>query len=261
MKYTENDINRIRRTFKNFNAKVRYNKTKTRGRGMLPRRVSASVFMDKYSDKSRKEMEKQLKLYQSFGSRDALDLVSDNRLSKWERNFFENNLEKTKDFYDTEIADLRRIIGNKPEYYLKQHQRLQTLEGQRKKLDKDLDLLDEDEIKGFRGYINYAERSEIIKRQGFRLYLAQLERTMDILGYSKEEIEDLLSKFDVLTENEFTEMVRIEDTIDDVYRLVYSPKARGKYELLADEKDARKAVKAVINQADSLVKKYHKKSK
>ena len=100
MKYTENDINRIRRTFKNFNKKVRYNKTKTRGRGMLPQRVSASVFMDKYSDKSRKEMEKQLKLYQSFGSKDALDLVGNNRISKWEERYFVNNLIKTKKFYD-----------------------------------------------------------------------------------------------------------------------------------------------------------------
>ena len=251
---------RVKRIAKNFNAKVRYNKTKTRGRGMLPRTISAKNLMDKYSDKSLEEFEKQLNLYQSFGQRTALDKTT-NRLSKWERNFFEANLEKTKKFYDEEIADLKKIIGGKPEYFLRQHQRLQTLEGQRKELDKSLDSLDEDEIKGIRGYINYAERSEIIKRQGFRLYLAQLERTMDNLGYSKEEIEELLSKFDVLTENEFTEMVRVEDTIDDVYRLIYSPKGRGKYELLADKKDAETAVKAVIDQADALIKKYHKKSK
>lgn len=250
---------KIKRTVKNFNAKVRYNKTKTRGRGMLPYTISAKTLKDKYSDKSRAELEKQLKLYQSFGKRDALD-KSTNRLSKWERFFFESNIEKTKKFYDEEIADLKRIIGDKPEYYLKQHNRLETLLGQREELNKDLSNLTEDQIKGMRGYINYAERSEIIKRQGFRLYLAQLERAMKELNYKDEEIDTLLDKFNVLSENEFTEMVRLEDTIDDVYRLIYSPKGRGKYELLADNKKAKKAVEAVINSADVLIAKY-KKSK
>lgn len=258
MKYTEDDKNRIRRTAKNFNAKVRYNKFKTRGRGMLPRVLSAKVFMDKYSDKPRKEMEKQLKLYQSFGQRTALDRTDTSRVSKWEENYFKANLQKTKDFYDNEIADLKRIIGDKPEYYLKQHNRLETLEAQREELDLNIDNLTEDQIKGFRGYFNYAERSEIIKRQGFRLYLSQLERAMDELNYSNQEIETLLNKFNVLSENEFTEMVRLEDAIDDIYRLIYSPKGRGKYELLADTKQAKEAVERVINEADTLIKKYHK---
>lgn len=254
------DLNkRMAKVVKNFNAKVRYNKTKTRGRGMLPRTISLKQLKDKYSDKPLAELEKQLKLYQSFGKRDALNKETDSRLSKWERNYFEANLDKTKKFYDEEIKDLRKIIGEKPEYYLKQHNRFETLVGQREELDKDFDTLDEDQIKGMRANFNYAERSEIIKRQGFRLYLAQLERTMDLLGYKKEEIEDLLSKFDDLSENEFTEMVRREDAIDDIYRLVYSPKERSKYELLADTKTAKKAVKTVMEQADTLVKKYKSK--
>lgn len=259
IRYDDNLNKRIQRTVKNFNAKVRYNKTKTRGRGMLPRTISAKQLKDKYSDKSRAELEKQLKLYQSFGKRDALDLSSNSRLSKWERNFFDANIEKTKQFYDEEIADLKRIIGDKPEYYLKQHNRLETLQNQRKALDKDFDRLTEDQIKGMRGYINYAERSEIIKRQGFRLYLSQLERTMKELRlYSNDEIEALLNKFNVMSENEFTEMVRVEDTIDDIYRQIYSPKGRGEYELMNDTKKAKKAVERVINEADTLIAKYHK---
>lgn len=259
MKFTEDDKNRIRRTIRNFNAKDRYNKTKTRGRGMLPRRLSIKLFMDKYSDKPRQEMEKQLRLYQSFGRRDALDLVSSSsRISKWEKDYFKANLKKTLKFYDDEISDLKNIVGDKPEYYLKLHNRLETLQGQREELDLNIDELTEDQIKGWRGYFNYAERSEIIKRQGFRLYLAQLERTMNELQYDKSEIEALISKFYKLTENEFTEMVRLEDAIDDIYRLVYSPKGRGKYELLADTKQATAAVERVIREADALVEKYHK---
>lgn len=257
IKYDKNLNARIRRTVKNFNAKVRYNKTKTRGKGMLPSTISTQALKDKYSDKSLAELEKQLKLYQSFGQRNALD-KTDNRLSKWELNFFESNIEKTKKFYDDEIADLKRIIGDKPEYYLKQHNRLETLQDQRKELDKDFRNLTEDQIKGMRAYINYAERSEIIKQQGFRLYLAQLERTMKELDYSDEEINALLNKFNRLTENEFTEMVRLEDIIEDIYRQIYSPKGRGKYELMNDTKKARRAVERVIDNADVLIEKYSK---
>lgn len=260
IKFDANLNNEIRRTVKNFNAKVHYNKTKTRGKGMLPRTISVQALKDKYSDKTRAELQRQLKLYQSFGDRAALDKAGDNsRLSKWELDYFKANLQKTKDFYDNEIEDLKRIIGDKPEYFLKQHQRLLTLQGQRKELDKDINLLTEDKIKGFRAYYNYAERSEIIKEQGFRLYLAQLERTMQVLGYSNSDIDAIINKFNVLSENEFTEMVRQEDAIDDIYRLIYSPKGRGKYELLADEKDARKAVERILNEADYLINKYKTK--
>lgn len=255
----DNNLNqRLRKTVKNFNSKVRYNKTKTRGKGMLPRTISVQELKDKYSDKSRAELEKQLKIYQSFGNRNALNKSTENtRLSKWELNYFKKNLQKTKDFYDNEIADLERIVGDKPEYYLKQHQRLQTLIGQREELNKDLSTLTEDQIKGMRGYFNYAERSDIIKQKGFRLYLNQLERTMRQLDkYSDEEIDALLNKFNVLSENEFTEMVRQEDVIDDVYSLVDSPKGRGEYELIADEKRAENAIKKVLAQVDDLVAKY-----
>lgn len=256
IKYDDKLNQEIKRTVRNFNAKVRYNKTKTKGKGMLPRTISTQELKDKYSDKSLSELKKQLKLYQSFGSRNALNLTDGNRLSKWERNYFEKNRAKTKKFYQNEIADLERIIGDKPEYHMRLHNRLQTLKSQLKALDKDLGTLSEDQIKGFRGYYNYAERSEIVKRKGFRLYLSQLSRTMDEIGYSKEEIEGLLSKFDVLSENEFTEMVRNEDLIDAVYDLIDSPKKRGQYELMTDEKRAKRMVKDIFSQADDLVAKY-----
>ena len=259
VKYNDDLNKRMARTVRNLNAKDRYNKSKTRGRGMLPRTLSLKQLRDKYSDKPRAELEKQLKLYQSFGKRDSLDLAFPNtnsRMSKWERDYFESNRAKTEQFYDTEISDLEKIIGNKPEYHLRQHDRLTNLQRQREKLNVDLSTLSEDEIKSMRAVYNYAERSEVVKRQGFRLYLSQLERTMSNLGYSQNEIDALLDTFNDLSENEFTEMVRNEDIIDSVYDLIDSPKKRGKYQLMTDEKRARKIVTDIQNQAESLVAKY-----
>lgn len=249
----------IAKTVKNFNAKQRYNKTKTKNKGMLPERLSTKEIKAKYSDKSRAELLKQLKLYQSFAKRDALDKSSENsRLSKWEAEYFKANLEKTKDFYDKEIADLKRIIGDKPEFYLKQHQRLGTLIGQREELNKNLSTLTEWQIKGFRNYFNYAERSELIKEKMFNHYLSQLGRAMDYLGYSKADKERLYNSFNELSENEFTEMVRQEDIIDRVYTLIDSPEERGMYELMAEEDDARGIINSIIANTKELVSKYKK---
>lgn len=254
------DLNKsMAKTVRNFNAKDRYNKTKTRGRGILPQKLSLSNLRDKYSDKPRAELEKQLKLYQSFGKRDALDLAFPNtnsRLSKWEKEYFEANRAKTEKFYDDEIADLAKIVGDKPHYFMRQHDRMVNLQRKRDKLNTDLSTLDEDQIKTLRSVYNYAERSEIVKRQGFHLYLSQLQRTMKNLGYSKQEINTLIDKFDALSENEFTEMVRNEDIIDAVYDLIDSPKKRGKYQLMTDEKRAIGIVTDIQNQADALVAKY-----
>lgn len=245
-----------RRIFRNFTRKVRYNKTKTKGRGMLPKIQTFREFRKKYYDKPRSEIKKQLSLYESFGSRDALNRTGSSRLSKWERNYFRANREKVYKFYTDEINDLERIIGGHPEYHLRIHERLQSLYDKRKELDRNLSELTEDQIKGLRRTYEYAERSDLIKAQGFRTYLNQLELTMDALGYSDQEINALLDKFNVLSENEFTEMVRNEDIIDGVYTLINSPKGRGVYELTTDEVLARNIIHEITGRVDELVAKY-----
>lgn len=244
---------------KNFNAKRRYNKFKTKGKGMLPERLSLREFKLKYSDKPKKEIERQLKLYAEFGRRDALDLAfpeSESRLSKWEAKYFTENREKTINFFDKEIADLEKIIGDEAYLHLRQDSRLVNLKRQREKLDQDLSTLSEDEIKTLRNVYNYAERSELVKEQGFRHYLNQLERVMKNLGYSRREIDELLNKFNVLSENEFFEMMQNEDLIDTIYDLIDSPKERGKYQLMTDENRARSIVTMVEERAEELITKY-----
>ena len=248
---------RIRRVFNTFNHKIAYNKYKTRGKGMLPRKLSEKEFKLKFSDKPRSVIEKELDLLESFGKRDALD-KSDGRMCKWEYNYFKSHLPETKKFYDKEIKELEDILAGKPDYFLNSHQRYQTLRRQRKELDIPLSELDEDDVKAFRSYINYSQRSEMVKAQGFRLYLAQLERAMHNLGYQQKEIDELLNKFNVLTENEFTEMARTEDIIDSVYNLVDSPKERGTYELMVDDLDAMFIIEDVISHVDELISTYKK---
>lgn len=257
IKFDENLNNEIRRTVRNFNAKVKRYKTRTRGKGMLPQKLYVRELKAKYSDKTRAELNRQLKLYQSFGNKTAMDkATSESRLSKWEQDYFKQNLAKTREFYQNEIADLERIIGNNLGQHLRISERLINLRRKEDYLNKDLSTLDESEIKIMRNVYNYAERSDEIKAKSFRLYLSQLERTMENLGYSKSDIDTLLNKFNVLSENEFTELIRNEDLIDGVYDLIDSPKSRGDYELMTDEARARDIITDIQNSADEIIAKY-----
>lgn len=256
IRFDPNLNNEIRKTVRNFNAKVTYNKHKTRGKGMLPEKISIKDIKEKYSDKTRKELLKQLKLYQSFSNRDALQRGKDSRLSKWEKEYFKSNLEKTKEFYDKEIEDLNRIVGDKPEYYLKQHHRLNDLKTKRDYLVNNLNQLSEGDINKLRNAYNYAERSEIIKQKGFRLYLDQVDRLLTLRNVPKKDRDALLNKFNVLSENQFTEMVRKEDLIDRMYDLVHSPEGRGTYELTVDDAEADALIQDLWNNADDLIAKY-----
>ena len=257
IRYDKNLKSKIQRTAKNFNSKVRYNKTKTRNKGMLPQTISAQELMDKYSDKTRAELEKQLKLYQSFGTRSSLNKAGEtSRISSWELKYFKTNYDKTLEFYEKEIKNLQRIIGDKPEYFMAQHTRLQTLLDKKNFLQKDLRTLTEDEIKIMRNVFGYAERSELVKRKSFRNYLSQLDRLLEIRKVPRSKRNELLNKFDVLSENEFTEMVRNEDLIQRVYELVYSPEKRGDYELTVDERQADEIITAIWSSVDDIISKY-----
>lgn len=248
--------NEINKVFQNYNAKIRYYKTRTKGKGMLPQKISIREFKKKYSDKTRKEVLRQLDIYRTLSIKSLKKHGEESRLSQWEYNYFVRNRAKTLSFYDKEIADFKRIIGNKPEYHLRLIARYANLMSKREFLSKDLSSLSEQEIKSMRRIYSYAERSELVKQQGFRLYLRQITRTMELLGYTKKDIDSLLNTFNQLSENEFTEMVRNEDIIDVIYDIVDSPKGRGQYQLMAEENRTREVIETIRKQAATLVAKY-----
>lgn len=248
--------NEIKRTVRNFNSKIKYNKYKTRGKGMLPQTIRVQDIKDKYSDKSRKELLKQLKLYQSFGERGTLESYKDSRITKWEAKYFKSNLAKTKKFYQDEIADLERIVGDAPEYHLKQHHRLNELKTKLSYLDKDLASLDESQVGFLRRAFGYAERSEFVKQKSFELYLNQIDRLLSLRGVPKSDRQALINKFNVLSENEFTEMVREEPIIDRIYDLVNSPEGRGEYELTVDDAEADGILEDLYNNLDAIISNY-----
>lgn len=253
----DDELNReIRRVAQNFNKK-RLRDIKKKNRAMVPEKVSVKKLKERFSDKSRSQLRKELNLLKSYteGRQNSLKFASNEGLvSNWEYNYIKSNLGVTKRWYDNEIKELERIIGDKPEYYIRHHERLNTLKTQRETLNLDIRTLDEQDIKAFRRYISKAQRSELTKKRGFRQFLKQLSRTMSQAGVSKNEIENILSKFDTLTVNEFMELYREEDFVEDFYTIVGSPEGKGRYQLMADSKDVKDKIKTLQENIDDMIK-------
>lgn len=263
------DLNReIRRVFKNFNEKQSRD-ARRKGKALVPERISVKAFKERFSDKSEKEILSQLKIYESYnkGGKKSLDFASaGSRLSRWEASRFKTLIPKTISWYESEIGELQNIIGDRPEFFLRQHQRLGTLEDQVESLYSAMERMDEltdTEIKSIRRYITKAERSELTKERGFRLYLAQVERVMklgrikdengNLVKIPKEKREEILNKFNVLTVNEFMEMYNKEDIVARFYNLVDSPKGRGHYELTSDDENVAQILADLIDDVDNII--------
>lgn len=254
----DDELNReLYRVVKNFNEK-RARDFKKRGRGMLPEKVYVKQIKKQFSDKPRSALIKEIRLLESYnkGRKESLKFASPNSpISKWELNYFKANINQTKKFYDEEINELERIIGDKPEWFIRHHDRLNTLKAQRNALNLDLTSLSEQNVKSIRNYITKAKRSEITKRESMNLFLSQLQRAMEQSGYSKSDIKALYEKFYTLTPNEFMEMYREEDIIEDIYNSVDSPEGQGKYQLMASEREVKNRINRVISRADEMVAK------
>lgn len=259
MKYNySDDINKeLYKAVKNHNEK-RSRDMKKIGRAIVPQKLYVKTIKERFAGKPVKEIRKEIKLIKSYNAlgKNALKKVNGTSLSYYEKGYFESRIPDALKFYDSEIDELTRIIGKKPEYFVRHHERLNTLKAQRKTLERamnDLTKLDESTIKSIRAYIGISQRSEITKERDYRTFLNQMDRAMGLLGYSKADIDKVYEKLYTLTPNEFMELYREEPIIEKLYEIIGSPEKQGEYELMVTEQTARRRVNSFLNHLDDLI--------
>ena len=259
MKYKySDDINKeLYKAVKNFNEK-RARDMKKVGRAIVPQKLYVKTIKERFAGKPVSSIKKEINLIKSYNAlgKSSLKKVNGTPLSQYERGYFEARIPNALDFYNKEIDELTRIIGNKPEYFVRHHERLNTLKAQRNTLErvkKDLDSLDESTIKSVRAYIRTSQRSDITKEKDYRTFLAQMDRAMELLGYSKADVDKMYEKLNKLTPNEFMELYREEPIVERIYEIIGSPENQGEYELMVTEDTARRRVNSFLKQLDSLI--------
>ena len=259
MKYKySDDVNKeLYKAIKNYNEK-RGRDIKKRGRAIVPDKLYVKTIKERFAGKPVSEIKKEIKLISSYNKlgKSSLKKVNGTPLSQYERGYFEARIPDALNFYNAEIDELTRIIGKKPEYFIRHHERLNTLKAQRNTLERvsnTLDSLDESTIKSIRAYIGISQRSEITKERDYRTFLNQMDRAMNLLGYTKADIDAVYEKLYTLTPNEFMELYREEPIIEKLYEIIGSPDKKGEYDLMVTEVTARRRVNSFLNQLDSFI--------
>lgn len=259
MKYNySDDINKsLYKAVKNFNEKRSRDMKKT-GRAIVPQKLYVKTIKERFAGRPLKDIQKEIKLIESYNQlgKGSLKKVNGTPLSQYESGYFKARIPDALKFYNNEIDELTRIIGKKPEYFVRHHERLNTLKAQRKTLEEAmsaLNQLDENTIKSIRVYIGTSQRSEITKEKDYRGFLNQMDRAMELLGYKKSEIDAMYDKLYTLTPNEFMELYREEPIIEKIYEIIGSPHNKGDYELMVADKTAKARVNKFLNELDDLI--------
>ena len=141
----------------------------------------------------------------------------------WEYDFLKYKLKDVKDFYNVMIEmakdrykDNPDDIGLRDEYI--------NLQERVKLLDRNLDDLSYSDLRSMRGYINKYETYGSRDNDYFDTYLSALQTMIENSTLDEKTINEIKTKINSLTPQEFTELVRRHDVVNDVFKYVGSPK-------------------------------------
>lgn len=213
----------IRRIVNNFNRKR--NRGIKRGFKFLPRKVYVSDIKEQFQTKG--EIEKYLKQLENFNiMKDSAfsEIVTEGgaKTSLYNMNFVRDNLTQTKDFYDRQIEEAKRLFEN-DRFSIAKREYLFNLEEKRKELELNINQLTQSQFNAFEKYTNQMlneNRSKLIAYKGF---LSVIDETMKITGVDKQTRNKLFEKLSTLSPAEFVKMYRNNDLINRIYDIIPSP--------------------------------------
>ncbi|MBR5795283.1 MAG: hypothetical protein IKY26_04010 [Erysipelotrichaceae bacterium] len=213
----------IRRVVKNFNQKR--NRAIKRGFSYLPDKVYVSNI--KTSFDNRTDLNRYIKELERFNklkdvALETVETRGGGRTSRYNLMFIKDNLKKTKEFYDRQIAEAQELFYE-DEYSIARRDYLFNLQEKRKYLELDIMNLDQSGIKTFSKYTNQAlsyNKSNISSYKGF---LSGVEKVMKDAGYDEKTINNFYEKVSKISPAQFVKMYRQNDLIAKLYSIIPSP--------------------------------------
>lgn len=252
IKFDKNYNQKISKEIKLFNQKVR----RARGRGLthIPETISVKKYKTRFS--SRKELNEDLRKLREFRTERGVEVIENlggARTTRWEMDYLKSLEQEAKEHFDELIEDTKKQdvvndIGNR--------MYLEGLERKRDFLDKDIELLNQNDYNTYKRTIeNYVDFNWHNERS-FRGFLSEVEQVMTLCGVNSKDIDEFMEKFKVLTPRQFFAMYRESKLIGKVFDLADSPEYTGGLKLNTDLDDAKKQINNLLKQADDLVAKY-----
>lgn len=252
IRYTKNLNREISRVVHNFNQNR--NRAIKRGLKDVPPLVRVSDLKARYT--SRSELSKELTRLSQFKG-DALKKIETKggaTAIKWELQHLKAITNEAKRFYDHEIELERRYIAKFPNIRdIGKEERLNTLQRKREFLDLNLAQLNQQQYKTYKATVN--EYTEVYRRdqRSYRGFLSEVEFVMNMAGIPKEEINNFMNNFKVLTPREFIYLYNSSSLVSRIYELADSPSTGG-IKLNTTMADARDLLNTLLEEQESLIK-------
>lgn len=250
IRYTSELNNEMRRSVKNFNAKVTYMENKNYRN--IPERTSVRELKARYSKRS--DLIREINRLNSFKKTDLVKRIETdggNKAIKWQLDFIKANTENAKEYFQNEYKRVSKRLGKFPG----ERTYLDTISAKIELLERDINYMNQSDFRSTYNIVNEFAMSPTRRKAQYRGYLSEVEWLMNKLGYEDEKIEKLFNKFTTLTPSQFLYAYDNNDIIAKIYRLYHKDYGDAEGHLTTrTEEQARDLVDEFFAQVDDIVK-------
>lgn len=241
----------IYRTVKSFNQRIR--RAEARGIKNLPERQKIADLKNRYRTVAgmRKELRKLRKLNTNRAALQTVTLAGGAKITKWELGYLKQSLGEVKTFYDVMIKFARKRYQDYP-YNLGLKADLLNIEARREYLDRDINNLTKSELMTIKRYMNKYQSYDKRTNNYYDRYLKGLDEVLKQSG-NATLARQLKRKINKLSPQEFAELSKRHDIINDLFETIKSPPTGGKQEVTNEDLDIANQIEIITNNIDEWI--------
>lgn len=248
IRYSKELNARLRREVDNFNKKRK--RAIQRGFRQLPPAMKVSELKARYTVKS--DLDRELNRLRKFNITDALEKVETQGgidSTAWELKYLKGNVRNARDYFEREFKRVSKRVAKFPG----EAERLNNIKAKIDILDIDLSYMNQEQFRSAkRAIIEYVE-APAKRRAGYRGFLSEVDLVMQRLGYSQDEIDSVLNKFNKLNPEQFLYAYDHFDIISRIYEIADSP-IYGMLKMNTTDEDARDLIETLKEEVDGIIK-------
>lgn len=201
---------------------------------------------------TRSDLNKELNRLKNLGRGDVLKKIENEggvKAVDWEFKYAKTNLKNAREYFSREYERVAKRVGKFPG----ERQYLDAIQAKMNVLDMDINYMNQSQFNSAISAINEFAKSPSKRRAEYRGFLSEVDMVMERLGYSSEQRNQILNKFNKLTPSQFLYAYDKSDIIGRVYELADSPKPGEGIVLNESEEKAQEIIDSLGEQVDDIV--------
>lgn len=247
IRYSKELNARLRREVDNYNKKRK--RAIQRGFRQLPPAMKVSELKARYTVKS--DLDRELNRLRRFNVTNALERVETQGgidSTSWELKYLKGNVRNARDYFEREYKRVSKRVSKFPG----EAERLNNIRAKIDILDIDLSYMNQEQFRSAKRAIFEYVEAPAKRKAGYRGFLSEVDLVMQRLGYSSDDINKVLNKFNKLSADQFLYAYDHFDIISRVYELADSP-TYGGLKMNTTDEDAEDLVDTLMEQVDEII--------